>query len=48
MESDTYDPYAYATGVGALFAGACAVIAFMLMRRRVGKERIRTLEAARR
>ena len=36
MQSDTYDPYAYATGVGALFAAACAVIAFMLTRRRVG------------
>jgi PAS domain S-box-containing protein len=45
MQSDTYDPYAYATGVGALFAGACAVIAFMLTRRRVNKERIRSLEA---
>ena len=31
--SDNYDPYAYAIGVGALFAAACAVIAFLLIRR---------------
>ena len=48
MQSDTYDPYAYATGVGALFAGACAVIAFMLTRRRVGKEKIRVARSPRR
>ena len=34
MSADNYDPRAYATGVAALFAAACAVIAFMLMRRR--------------
>ena len=45
MQSDSYDPYAYATGVGALFAAACAVIAFGLMRRRAGVEKIRALEA---
>jgi PAS domain S-box-containing protein len=45
ISKDTYDPYAYATGVGALFAAACAVIAFMLMRRRARLGRIRTLEA---
>src|SRR5665647_3967544 len=39
-----YDPYAFATGVGALFAAACAVIAFLLMRRRIVAERLRTLE----
>ena len=45
MQSDAYDPYAYATGVGALFAGACAVIAFMLTRRRIRVGKIRALEA---
>jgi PAS domain S-box-containing protein len=45
IQSDTYDPYAYATGVGALFAAACAVIAFGLTRRRAGMEKIRALEA---
>ena len=34
LQSSNYDPYAYGTGVGALFAAACAVIAFMLMRQR--------------
>jgi PAS domain S-box-containing protein len=45
FKSSTYDPYAYATGVGALFAAACALIAFMLMRRRAGMEKIRALTA---
>jgi PAS domain S-box-containing protein len=45
VQHDTYDPYAYSTGVGALFAASCAVIAFMLTRRRVGAEKIRVLEA---
>jgi len=45
MQSDTYDPYAYATGVGALFAAACSTIAVLLIRRRAGKKRIQTLEA---
>jgi PAS domain S-box-containing protein len=45
FKSSTYDPYAYATGVGALFAAACAIIAFMLIRRRAGAEKIRALEA---
>lgn len=45
MQSGSYDPYAYATGVGALFAASCAAIAFMLTRRRAGVERIRALEA---
>jgi PAS domain S-box-containing protein len=39
-----YNPYAYASGVGALFAAACAVIAFMLMRRRAMKEKLRDLQ----
>jgi signal transduction histidine kinase/CheY-like chemotaxis protein len=45
MQSDTYDPHSYAIGAGALFAAACAVIAFMLMRRRAAKTKIRALEA---
>jgi PAS domain S-box-containing protein len=44
MQSDTYDPYAYATGVGALFAAACATIAVMLIRRRANKKKIHALE----
>ena len=44
MSSASYDPHAYATGAGALFAAACAVIAFMLMRRRASKTKIRGLE----
>ena len=45
LQSSNYDPYAYGTGVGALFAAACAVIAFMLMRQRSHKEKVRALEA---
>ena len=45
MQRGSYDPYAYASGVGALFAASCAVIAFGLTRRRAGVERIRALEA---
>ena len=45
MQSASYDPYAYASGAGALFAAACAVIAFLLMRRRAMKGKRRTLEA---
>ncbi len=48
MQGSNYDPYSYATGVGALFAAACAVIAFMLMRRRVAAEKMHALEATRR
>src|SRR5579872_3951619 len=40
-----YDPYSYASGVGALFAAACAIIAYMLYRRRARLEKIRALEA---
>jgi signal transduction histidine kinase/CheY-like chemotaxis protein len=43
LQSSNYDPYAYATGVGALFAAACAVIAFMLMRQRVHADKVRAL-----
>jgi PAS domain S-box-containing protein len=45
IQRDNYDPYAYASGVGALFAAACTAIAFLLMRRRVYVARRRTLEA---
>ncbi len=45
LQSANYDPYAYGTGVGALFAAACAVIAFMLMRQRAHVEKVRALEA---
>lgn len=44
MSSANYDPHDYATGAGALFAAACAVIAFMLTRRRASKEKMRALE----
>jgi len=44
LQSSTYDPYAYGTGVGALFAAACAVIAFMLMRQRTHADKVRALE----
>ena len=44
LQSSNNDPYAFATGVGALFAAACAVIAFMLMRQRNHKEKVRALE----
>jgi signal transduction histidine kinase/CheY-like chemotaxis protein len=44
LQEENYDPYAYGTGVGALFAAACAVIAFMLMRQRNHKEKVRALE----
>jgi signal transduction histidine kinase/CheY-like chemotaxis protein len=45
MQRAQYDPYAFATGVGALFAAACAVIAFMLRRRRITNARLAALEA---
>src|SRR5664279_6503303 len=45
LKSENLDPYAYATGVGALFAATCAFIAFMLMRQRSHKDKVRALEA---
>jgi len=45
LQSGSYDPYSYATGVGALFAVACSAIAFLLMRRRVHAGKRRALEA---
>jgi len=44
MQTHNYDPHAYATGVGALFAAACAVITLLLMRRRAAKEKYRALQ----
>lgn len=44
VSSPNYDPHSYAIGAGALFAAACAVIAFLLYRRRVAKSRQRDLE----
>ena len=43
--SDNYDPYAYASGVGSLFAAACTAIAFMMIRGRMLKEKMRAFEA---
>jgi len=45
IQRDNYDPYGYATGVGALFAAACTAIAILLMHRRAMRERMRALEA---
>ena len=44
LSSLDYDPHSYAIGTGALFAAACAVIAFLLYRRRLAKGRQRNLE----
>ncbi len=44
LQSSNYDPYAYGTGVSALFAAACAVIALMLMRQRTHTDKMRALE----
>ena len=44
LQSSTYDPYAYGIGVSALFSAACAFIAYMLMRQRNHKEKMRALE----
>src|SRR5882672_1826325 len=45
LQRANYNPYSYATGVGALFAAACAVIALLLMRRRLMADNILRLEA---
>jgi PAS domain S-box-containing protein len=45
LQQDNYDPYAYASGVGSLFAAACTAIAFMLIRGRMLKEKMRAFEA---
>src|SRR5450631_3593465 len=43
LQSSNYDPYAYATGVGALFAATCTIIAFLLMRQRAHTDQVRAL-----
>lgn len=45
IQQSNYDPYAFATGVGVLFAAACTVIALLLMRRRAHAARRQMLEA---
>ena len=45
MQASNYDPHAYATGVAALFAVACAVLAYLLIRRRAMRREMRRLEA---
>jgi PAS domain S-box-containing protein len=45
MRDGAYDPHAYAIGAGSLFAAAMAVIAFLLVRRRIHKQKLRVLEA---
>src|SRR5579864_2029821 len=44
LQKSNYDPYSYATGVGALFAATCAIIALMLMRQRSYADKMRALE----
>jgi PAS domain S-box-containing protein len=45
FQDGTYDPNAYATGASMLFAVACAVIAFLLVRRRALRHRLRRAKA---
>ncbi len=45
LQEGAYNPHSYAIGAGSLFAAACAFIAFLLMRRRVNKQKLRVLEA---
>ena len=45
LQSANYDPNAYAIGVAALFAGACTIIAALLIHRRGLKAQLRELEA---
>ena len=45
FQAGSYDPNAYATGAGVLFAIACTVIAFMLVRRRFVLKKLRRAEA---
>ncbi len=44
VRTSNYDPHSYATGASALFCAACAVIAFLLMRRRAATKQMRRLE----
>jgi len=45
LQRPNYDPYTYASGVAALFAAACAMIAFLLIRRRAVLAQLRRTEA---
>jgi signal transduction histidine kinase/CheY-like chemotaxis protein len=45
LHANTYDPHTYAIGASALFAGACAAIAYLLLRRRLVGARLRALES---
>ncbi len=44
LQSDTYDPHAYAIGASALFCGACSIIALLLIGRRLTADKLQTLE----
>jgi len=44
LRAEAYDPHAYAIGASALFAAACAVIAYFLVRLRTLRVRARALE----
>ena len=45
LQSANYNPYAYASGVGSLFAAACTGLFFLLIRGRMLKEKMRASEA---
>jgi signal transduction histidine kinase/CheY-like chemotaxis protein len=45
LRADAYEPHTYAIGASALFAGACAAIAYLLFRRRLVTARLRALES---
>jgi len=45
LKADTYDPHTFAIGAAALFCAASTVIAFLLYRRRLAKDRYRALQA---
>jgi PAS domain S-box-containing protein len=44
LQHDNYDPYAYASGVGSLFAAACTALAYLLIRGRILKEKAQASE----
>jgi PAS domain S-box-containing protein len=44
VQSANYDPYTYATGIGALLVAACTAIAWLLVRRRAAAKKIHALE----
>jgi PAS domain S-box-containing protein len=45
IQRANYDPYAYATGVGMLLAVACTAIAWLTVRRRALRAKVREIEA---